>query len=166
MVGKWQDILVHAKWSKKDDGFFKVFVNDELKYNYEGRTQSKYRGVFYQFGVYRTGVSKYLNYHNVPGIRECLTEKGQTDEEYEIYINLYYMKKISLKNSRLFYEKCKEHYKPVAVPTTVVYFDEVRKGRTKEDVTIGLRSLLPSNDESTPKVQSIAKPEYLATGRD
>jgi hypothetical protein len=43
MIGKWHDILVHVKWSKKDDGFFKMFVNDELKYNYEGRTQSKLR---------------------------------------------------------------------------------------------------------------------------
>ena len=72
MVGKCHDILVHAKWSKKNNGFFNIFVNDELKYSYEGRTQSKYRGVFYQFGVYRTGISSYLNYHNVPAIRECL----------------------------------------------------------------------------------------------
>ena len=91
--------------------------------------------MFYQFGVYRTGISKYLNYHNVPGIRECFTEKGQTDEEYEIYINLYYMKKISLKNSRLLYKKCKGHSKPVEVPTTVVYFDEVNLGSTKEKVS-------------------------------
>ena len=27
MRGKWTDILVHAKWSKKEDGFFKVWVN-------------------------------------------------------------------------------------------------------------------------------------------
>ena len=27
MRGKWTDILVHAKWSDKDDGFFKVWVN-------------------------------------------------------------------------------------------------------------------------------------------
>ena len=76
------------------------------------------------------------------------------------------MKRIGHKDSRHLYKKCKEHYKPVEVPTTVVYFDEVRKGRTKEDVTIGLTGLLPSNGESTQKAQSLEKPERLATGRD
>ena len=35
MKGKWHDILINVKWSKKDDGFFKVWVNDKLKYDYK-----------------------------------------------------------------------------------------------------------------------------------
>ena len=36
MKGKWHDILINVNWSKKDDGFFKVWVNDKLKYDYKG----------------------------------------------------------------------------------------------------------------------------------
>ena len=51
MKGKWHDILINAKWSKKDDGFFKVWVNDKLKYDYKGPTKTaKY--VYQKIGVY------------------------------------------------------------------------------------------------------------------
>jgi len=30
------DILINVTWTKKKDGFFKVWVNDELKYDYKG----------------------------------------------------------------------------------------------------------------------------------
>jgi len=36
--GKWLDFLVHAKWSKKDNGFIHVWVNGEKKHTYEGMT--------------------------------------------------------------------------------------------------------------------------------
>ena len=37
---KWHDILINVKWSKKDDGFFKVWVNEKLKYDYKGPTKT------------------------------------------------------------------------------------------------------------------------------
>jgi len=136
MVGKWHDILVHMKWSKKDDGFFKMFVNDELKYNYKGRTQSKYRAVMYQFGIYRTGITRYLNYKNVDNIWSCFQEKGYTVEENTALYRLERRKQIRLKESMNLYKKCKEFYDPeIVVPTTIVYYDEVRKGKTKDAVT-------------------------------
>ena len=33
------------------------------------------------------------------------------------------------------YNKCKDYYKLNDVPTPIVYFDEVRKGKSKESVT-------------------------------
>ena len=33
MIGKWTDILINVNWSKKEDGFFKLWINDELKYD-------------------------------------------------------------------------------------------------------------------------------------
>ena len=45
-------------------------------------------------------------------------------------------KKIRHKISIQLYNKCKDYYKPVNVPTTIVYFDEVRKGKKKEKVGI------------------------------
>ena len=152
MTGKWHDILVHVKWSKKDDGFFKMFVNDELKYNYEGRTQSKLRAVMYQFGIYRTGITRYLNYKNLDTIWSCFQEKGYTVEENTALYRLERRKQIRLKESMNLYKKCKEFYDPaIVVPTTIVYYDEVRKGKTKDEVTIGLRGVDVSVEKSVTK---------------
>ena len=40
-VGKWNDILVNVNWSKKYDGFFKVWVNNKLKYKYRGQLKPR-----------------------------------------------------------------------------------------------------------------------------
>ena len=34
------------------------------------------------------------------------------------------------------YNKCKDYYESVDVPTTIVYFDEVRKSKKREKVGI------------------------------
>ena len=52
-LGNWFDILINAKWSKKEDGFFKIWVNGDLRYDYKGPTKSKSK-VYQKFGVYRT----------------------------------------------------------------------------------------------------------------
>ena len=85
-VGKWNDILVNVNWSKKYDGFFKVWVNNKLKYKYRGPTKTKEK-VYYKFGIYRS----YMN-----------------------------------------------RYKGSEMPTTIAYFDEIRKGKSKETVIKGL----------------------------
>ena len=38
MIGKWNDILIHGNLQKqkKEDGFFKIWVNNKLKYEYNG----------------------------------------------------------------------------------------------------------------------------------
>jgi len=141
MIGKWNDILINVKWTKKKDGFFKVWVNNELKYNYKGRTQSKYRGVFFQWGIYRTGLTRYINYQNLNVIWDCYQSEGYTDDDN---LTLYKLEhgagapNINHKDSIKLYKKCKEYYKPVEVPTTIVYYDEVRKGKNKESVTKGI----------------------------
>ncbi len=40
MIGKWNDILIHGNFTKKESGFYKVWVNNELKYKYSGATTS------------------------------------------------------------------------------------------------------------------------------
>ena len=88
MRGKWTDILVHAKWSDKDDGFFKVWVNSQPKYDYKGRTLLKKSSkVYFKFGIYRSFMTRWRNKNNLQD-----------------------------------------------VPAQVLYFDEVRIGKTKEKV--------------------------------
>jgi len=59
MIEKWNDILVNVKWSKKDDGFFKVWLNGKQVYSFEGPTKTKAQ-VYFKFGIYRSYLSKWI----------------------------------------------------------------------------------------------------------
>ena len=134
MKGKWHDILINVKWSKKDDGFFKVWVNDKLKYDYKGPTKTL-SYVYEKIGVYSTGITRYINHKNIDVIEKCFEEKGNTEEEYTAFYTLK-SKKIKHDISVQLYNKCKSFYKPVKIPTRVVYFDEVRKNKKKQKVGV------------------------------
>ena len=56
-VGKWNDIVVHARWTKKKDGWFKVWVNGKKKTSYYGKTM-KCKEVYFKYGVYRSYLSR------------------------------------------------------------------------------------------------------------
>ena len=136
VLGKWFDILINAKWTKKKDGFFKIWINDELKYNYVGPTKSKSK-VYQKFGVYRTGITRYLNYINVDKIEKCFNEKGKTTPKEDKALRKLKKKKYpGHKTSINIYKKCKNYYELNEVPTTVIYFDEVRRGKTKDKVGV------------------------------
>jgi len=135
VLGNWFDILINAKWSKKKDGFFKIWVNGELKYDYKGPTKSKSK-VYQKFGVYRTGITRYLNYVNIDGINKCFSEKGSTYKENTTLFKLERKKFPGHKNSINLFKKCNSYYDIKDVPTTIIYFDEVRRGKSKEKVGI------------------------------
>lgn len=61
MIGKWNDILIHGNFTKKESGFYKVWVNNELKYEYNGATTTG-KPNFFKFGIYQTHVSRYSMY--------------------------------------------------------------------------------------------------------
>jgi len=134
LKGKWHDILINAKWSKKDDGFFKVWVNDKLKYDYNGPTKTE-KYVYEKFGIYSTGITRYINHKNLDVIEKCFEEKGNTEDEYTAFYTLK-SKKIKHDISIQIYNKCESFYKPLKIPTRVVYFDEVRRGKTKDKVGV------------------------------
>jgi hypothetical protein len=58
MNGKWNDILVNAKWTHKDDGFFKIWINGKLVFHHKGMTQEKGEQIEFHVGIYRSFVSK------------------------------------------------------------------------------------------------------------
>ena len=78
MLDKWTDVLVNAKWTNKENGFLKVWVNNKLTYEYTGPTKRD-DNMYFKFGIYRFSVFKEM-------------------------------------------------------PTQVIYFDEVRIGKTREKV--------------------------------
>jgi hypothetical protein len=58
--GKWTKIEIHAKWLMEvdgvmPDGFYKVYINDELLYDYTGNTVSSYGvdQIYIKYGIYR-----------------------------------------------------------------------------------------------------------------
>ena len=55
---KWHRIEVHAKWSGKKDGFFKVWVNGEQKVDYSGRTMTATK-TYFKYGIYRSFLRRY-----------------------------------------------------------------------------------------------------------
>lgn len=65
MLGKWNDILVNAYWTDKKEGFFRVWVNGKLSYNYSGPTKSKGKKVYQKFGIYRSFMSRYKAFKSV-----------------------------------------------------------------------------------------------------
>ncbi len=58
MFGKWNDILVNAKWTHKKDGFFKIWINGKLKYHWKGKTQHKGERTEFHVGVYRSFINR------------------------------------------------------------------------------------------------------------
>tara|TARA_B100000287_G_scaffold426465_1_gene474426 strand:- start:644 stop:1795 length:1152 start_codon:yes stop_codon:yes gene_type:complete len=54
LLGKWHDIVIHTKWSRKQDGYLKQWINGKLVYHYKGNT-SKPKGSInrFKFGIYR-----------------------------------------------------------------------------------------------------------------
>ena len=87
MIGKWNDILIHINSTSKDSGFYKIWVNGNLKYEYNGAITGGKENYF-KFGIYQTKVSVWPMYH--------------PDTPY---------------------------------PTQVVYYDEIRAGKSRQAVT-------------------------------
>lgn len=75
--GKWQDILIHVRWSHNDDGFFKIYHNHDLKYEHQGQTIAKGDRSFFKFGIYRSFISRYKN---LKGVKEAPKQIVYYDE--------------------------------------------------------------------------------------
>ena len=58
MLGQWNDVIVNARWTHKDDGFFKLWVNGKLVHVFEGQTQSEGDTVYQKFGIYHSYLSR------------------------------------------------------------------------------------------------------------
>ena len=139
--GKWHDFLIHVEFSKNDNGFLKVWVNDKLKVAYKGITESTGK-IFHKFGIYRTGISRYHNQNNLEGLRECIKENEGPDWEKKAVRGFTQNWEMNHDWSKILYEKCNSYYDEIKVPTNVVYYDEVRRADSCE----GLGSLHDCNN--------------------
>ena len=153
----WSDFLVNYKWSKKDDGFIKLWLNNKLVYEYTGQTITKNTEyVYLKFGIYRGGLSRYLNHKNfTPEVETCFRNNGASNELINVTKKGEWSELLGLgadAPSFNIYKQCKHLYK-IKMPTHVVYFDEVRAGKTKEEVTGKLPLGINSSKESESKIK-------------
>ncbi|MDA0664627.1 MAG: polysaccharide lyase [Proteobacteria bacterium] len=58
--GRWHRIEVAARWTRNEDGYFRVWVNGIRKVDYAGRTMSA-DIVYFKYGVYRSFISRFRN---------------------------------------------------------------------------------------------------------
>ncbi|SVC50465.1 uncharacterized protein METZ01_LOCUS303319, partial [marine metagenome] len=134
MSGNWSDFIINFKWSKKDDGFIKLWLNNELVYEHSGQNFSKdTEATYFKFGIYRSALSRYLNQKNFsPEVEACFEKNGASAKVIDDSKNG--------RNSQLLgwganaisfkiYNQCKHLYK-IKLPTQVVYYDEVRSAKT------------------------------------
>ncbi|MCK9486808.1 MAG: polysaccharide lyase [Dehalococcoidia bacterium] len=49
---RWYDFVFHAKWTRDDDGFFRIYFNQELVQDYQGRTLPHGSSVYTKWGIY------------------------------------------------------------------------------------------------------------------
>ena len=84
LKGKWHKVEWHVRYSKKMDGFVKVYVNDELKVNRTGFQTSKHSHVEIKYGSY-----SHPEYTN-----------GVYPEGYQFSSHTIYFAKFSIANKR------------------------------------------------------------------
>lgn len=53
MTGRWNDILVDARWTRRADGYFRVAVNGSYVAAYAGPTLNRGDSVVFKLGIYR-----------------------------------------------------------------------------------------------------------------
>ena len=51
--GQWHDMVFNGKWSVKQKGFFKMWVNGKLVYHYQGSNLTRGELSGFQFGIYQ-----------------------------------------------------------------------------------------------------------------
>ena len=53
LLGKWHDHIFNVKWSLKEDGYLKHWINGKLIYHYQGSNLTPREKEGFQFGIYR-----------------------------------------------------------------------------------------------------------------
>jgi hypothetical protein len=80
--GKWHKLEMHIRWSKNNDGFFNLWIDQEQKVQYSGQTMSGKRAYF-KYGIYRSYISRYFKKYetkNVPTqkVYYCCVKRGNS----------------------------------------------------------------------------------------
>lgn len=130
--GRWHDVAVHANWTDKADGYFRVSVNGEQKYDYTGPTHAKRGPVSFNFGLYTSFLSRYRIQQAFLSKNQdfitCAIDEGLKSRHVDAYVEG--LKNVKHKHRvRLFNSECYAIIENAPVPNRTIYFDEVRVSR-------------------------------------
>ena len=110
-------------------------------YEYKGPTLTKNTEfVYFKFGIYRSGLSRYLNHKNLsPEVEACFEKNGASaeviDETKKGVESWKVLGHGANSMSYKIYNQCKHLYK-IKLPTHVVYYDEVRSAKTCKNLKL------------------------------
>ena len=69
IIGKWTDIVINVNWSENDKGFYNVWADGKMIYDYEGPTlYEKKNKAYLKLGIYRGFLNKLWNENRDGGI--------------------------------------------------------------------------------------------------
>ena len=127
-------------------------------YKFNGPTLTKNTEfVYFRFGIYRSGISKYLNHKNFsPQVETCFRNNGASNELINVTKKGEWSELLGHGKGSLsfnMHNQCKHLYK-IKAPTQVVYYDEVRAGKTKEEVVGKLPLRINHSKETESEVNS------------
>ncbi len=58
MRGRWNRIMVNARWSRGGDGFIRAYMNGRQVWSYDGPTTNSNAPIYFKYGIYRSFVSR------------------------------------------------------------------------------------------------------------
>jgi hypothetical protein len=129
LKGRWHDVVVHANWTDKSEGYFRVSVNGVQKYEYTGPTHAKGSPVSFNFGIYTSFLSRYRIQQAFLNKDEKFVECAIDEGLSRIDANFYSDGSRDVKHKhriKLFNSKCYDLIKDNPFPNRIIYFDEVR----------------------------------------
>ena len=94
MKGRWTDILINVRYSRKEDGFMKVWINNKLileSLNIKTFTPYTNKGAKLEWGIYQTGVSYWKKEHGdkpYPSMVVYFDEVNQGTSKEKVVKNL------------------------------------------------------------------------------
>ena len=89
LKGKWHKIEYHIKWSVKDDGFVKIYYNDELKSERVNFVTVDYDYIFIKYGIYnaRDNFIAYPSNYEFPDQTIYFAGYGSSNKRDNLIIN-------------------------------------------------------------------------------
>ncbi|MBE1283493.1 MAG: hypothetical protein GJ676_09285 [Rhodobacteraceae bacterium] len=58
MLGRWNRVMVNAKWSQQKDGYLHLYMNGKKIWSYLGPTSNDSEPIYFRYGIYRSFVSR------------------------------------------------------------------------------------------------------------
>jgi hypothetical protein len=56
--GRFNRFMVHARWSRAEDGFLRIYLNGRQVWSYAGLTTNAHDPIYFKYAIYRSFISR------------------------------------------------------------------------------------------------------------